>query len=736
VRIVVTAPAAENARSSVWMHLVDGLRDEDHDVFAFDPLTASVASKDKDPLRQARWVCESFEPELVVILGNDEVWDQLASEFSFEIKRFSAPAFNLVCNATELALGVNRRLFKQVGEPNLDSIFVGTHDDARASLLKSLVGRLNLEVHGYGWNHELGLDRVSHRPPYAVELALVLSRANSVICLPETSVPGTSVELQALQAAAAGRTALVPLAEKSDVTEKVGAGYFSDAGELYELAKSYSPKAQQIIEIDWAQITSRAHVQVHERVPKVSVIMSSYNVAEYIPFAIRSILDQTEQDFEIIACNDGSPDNSKEVIEKYASSDSRVRLVDQPNIGQTGRFDYIWNRLGRLAKADLIAFLGADDIARKDRLERQLQCFDEDPLLDICHTAGELIDNNNVVTSRGAFSLVESYRADNFARVIQTYNHVAAPTLMVRRDIYDRTGPWECGFSSDYHYWMKSASTLRYRYIPMYLTRWRNHEKSSSTGYDVEHTYAEGTRIRRLELDSQSIEDLYPNLEHSTSDRDFAAAYVDLAQRVVGRIPEPEIALAYLDAARNYVDTPERPIEITAALALKKLGEQERAQRLLNEVAAGISYEALGDESLPAAKGISTFPFEIPNDDKYTWAWDGVDPAIKRILVVPNVANVEPNAAVLRAFADSFAIGDRVQLSFPILNVDQDTLLQLLAAAAVGIDMEKVPDVTIDFIEDISLVPRDRFSSMFDLRPGAAMQDIYNACVAEFQNLT
>lgn len=66
---------------------------------------------------------------------------------------------------------------------------------------------------------------------------------------------------------------------------------------------------------------------------KISVIMPVYNVANYLDRAINSVLNQTFTDFELIIVNDGSTDNSKEICQKFADTDNRVKLINQKNSG-------------------------------------------------------------------------------------------------------------------------------------------------------------------------------------------------------------------------------------------------------------------------------------------------------------------------------------------------------------------------------------------------------------------
>lgn len=89
----------------------------------------------------------------------------------------------------------------------------------------------------------------------------------------------------------------------------------------------------------------------------ISVIVPVYNVEQYLDQCIQSILNQTYKDFELVLINDGSKDNSLAICQKYAATDSRIILVDQPNAGVSAAR----NKGIDLAKGEWIAFIDSDD---------------------------------------------------------------------------------------------------------------------------------------------------------------------------------------------------------------------------------------------------------------------------------------------------------------------------------------------------------------------------------------
>lgn len=103
--------------------------------------------------------------------------------------------------------------------------------------------------------------------------------------------------------------------------------------------------------------------------PKVSIIVPVYNVEKYLPKCIESILAQTFTDFELLLIDDGSPDSSGKICDKYAAEDSRIRVFHKPNGGVSSARNFGIDN----AKGEWIMFVDADDTILDICLEI---CFD------------------------------------------------------------------------------------------------------------------------------------------------------------------------------------------------------------------------------------------------------------------------------------------------------------------------------------------------------------------------
>jgi glycosyltransferase involved in cell wall biosynthesis len=120
---------------------------------------------------------------------------------------------------------------------------------------------------------------------------------------------------------------------------------------------------------------------------KITVLMPCYNAAEYIEDAVRSVLDQTLRDFEFLIINDGSTDNTVELIRSF--NDKRIVLLEQEQQGVAAALN---NGL-KHASAAYIARFDADDICFADRLEKQYNFMLSNPEFIVVGSGADYIDD-------------------------------------------------------------------------------------------------------------------------------------------------------------------------------------------------------------------------------------------------------------------------------------------------------------------------------------------------------
>lgn len=171
--------------------------------------------------------------------------------------------------------------------------------------------------------------------------------------------------------------------------------------------------------------------------PPLSVVMPVFNALPYLDEAITSILDQTFADFEFVMLDDGSTDGSTGRLEHWAERDPRIRLVRSPvRLGPVESS----NRVVAETRAPMVARMDADDIARPDRLKRQLALLQAQPDAVLVGALWEVVD----VTGRKVRSVDNArlFASNGFA----PFNH---PTIMFSKKVFERIG----GYRSGTEYW-------------------------------------------------------------------------------------------------------------------------------------------------------------------------------------------------------------------------------------------------------------------------------------------
>lgn len=127
--------------------------------------------------------------------------------------------------------------------------------------------------------------------------------------------------------------------------------------------------------------------------PQVSIITPCYNASRYISQTIDSVLTQTFTDWEMIIVDDGSKDDSSDIVEKYVKKDSRIRLIQQPNGGSANAR----NHGIREATGRYIALLDADDLWLPQFLEKQIEFMKEKKAICVYSSYKRIDENSNEI---------------------------------------------------------------------------------------------------------------------------------------------------------------------------------------------------------------------------------------------------------------------------------------------------------------------------------------------------
>lgn len=228
---------------------------------------------------------------------------------------------------------------------------------------------------------------------------------------------------------------------------------------------------------------------MHE--PKISVCIPTYNRAPYLHNALRSVLRQTLEDFEIVVYDDASTDETMQVA--YAFGDPRIRYFRQPvNAGVAATR----NACLAVARGQFIAWLDSDDEYLPEMLAVQSGVLDAHPQVAMVHGAFHVMDaNGRALPDWPRLHDHDVIEAGAVAfRELSLWNEISAPTTLVRKRCHDRAGPYapHIGASStDWDMWLRIARTGAIAYTARPLARYRYHDASISGA-----TTATGQRLR------------------------------------------------------------------------------------------------------------------------------------------------------------------------------------------------------------------------------------------------
>ena len=225
--------------------------------------------------------------------------------------------------------------------------------------------------------------------------------------------------------------------------------------------------------------------------PLVSVILSSYNQGDYLRTSMESILNQTFQDFEILVMDDGSQDDSQEILRSY-DSDERVRLFLFHH--NRGTLECIREIIPKV-KGKYIAIHHSDDSWHPEKLARQVNWLETHEDDWACFTWAKIIDEEGQPCDESSqdsvFSQQNRSRQEWFRYFFYHGNCLCHPSLMIRREAYrefgllDYTGLWQL---PDFFMWVRLCRHRSIHILPERLTyfRVRRHSQESMSSDRIE----------------------------------------------------------------------------------------------------------------------------------------------------------------------------------------------------------------------------------------------------------
>ncbi|HUG19806.1 MAG TPA: glycosyltransferase, partial [Planctomycetaceae bacterium] len=211
-------------------------------------------------------------------------------------------------------------------------------------------------------------------------------------------------------------------------------------------------------------------------IPLVSIVMPVRNAASTLGECLQSILAQTLAEWELIAVDDDSGDDSPNLLQETARSDSRIRVLSPGRVGLIAAI----NLGNESARADLIARMDSDDIMFPERLQKQFDYLCEHPDIALVASRVELFPEEQIQSGYREYvrwqnnCLTQQQIADH----IYLESPLANPSVMFRKQLFERFGGYQDGpFPEDYEFYLRlQQSGVRMAKLPETLLRWRDSE--------------------------------------------------------------------------------------------------------------------------------------------------------------------------------------------------------------------------------------------------------------------
>ena len=224
--------------------------------------------------------------------------------------------------------------------------------------------------------------------------------------------------------------------------------------------------------------------------PKISIGLPVYNGENYLEAALKSILNQTWKDYELIISDNASDDRTEEICRDYASSDNRIRYHrNEQNFGAAQNF----NQVFEMATAPYFQWAAHDDEYHPEFLEKSVPILDKDPAVVLVFSKVKFIDQNGNLIKEREYP----FRVNSEKPMIRFFDLITPSTIvtevfgLIRRDVLAQT-PLIAGYAgSDRALLGRLALHGKFYQIPEFLFYHREHEERSAIKYRQLQTYTE-----------------------------------------------------------------------------------------------------------------------------------------------------------------------------------------------------------------------------------------------------
>lgn len=208
-----------------------------------------------------------------------------------------------------------------------------------------------------------------------------------------------------------------------------------------------------------------------EDLPKISIVIPSYNKADYIEETLKSIISQDYPNLEVIIQDGGSDDGTLEIIKKYAKKCPAI--IEWESKKDKGQTDAI-NKGLKKATGDILTYINADDIYEKGALRIVGEYFARKPKTLWLAGKGKIVDENGEEMAKAVIWYKNFLLFINKFKLLLVTNYLIQPSVFLSRQTYQNYGPFVGErYVMEYDLWLKIARVNMPERLNIYLSRFR-----------------------------------------------------------------------------------------------------------------------------------------------------------------------------------------------------------------------------------------------------------------------
>ncbi|MCT7968523.1 glycosyltransferase [Laspinema sp. D1] len=279
--------------------------------------------------------------------------------------------------------------------------------------------------------------------------------------------------------------------------------------------------------------------------PKVSVVIPTYNCKRFIKETINSVLSQTYLDFEVIVIDDGSTDGTAEILNDYGST---LRYIYQKNKGQGAA-----RNVGiRACNGEYIAFLDSDDMWLPNKLERQMALIDSGSSINFVYCDVEVFEHLSGQRLFLAHQLFKPYEGNNIASKLLINNFIFSCTPLINKKVFEEVGYFDesrlLQGLEDWDMWLRIAASYPLAWIPEPLGRYRIHDANmiGNSNYDPLKFHQQWIAVIKR------ITEIYPQVYAPVYSQAMSNAYWNTSAKLLSKSQNSQARQLLYSAIRHY----------------------------------------------------------------------------------------------------------------------------------------------------------------------------------------